>query len=51
MWDMQLCMLRRLKRKQPARQPPQSERLLRLYWATHDDVRDAVREPSRREAA
>jgi hypothetical protein len=39
---MQLRLFRRSKRKKkPARRPADSERLMRLYWATHDDVRDA----------
>jgi hypothetical protein len=48
---MVLRVFQRSKRKKPAPRPADSERLMRIYWATHDDVRDVVREPSRREAA
>jgi hypothetical protein len=41
---VQLLAFRRLKWKEkPAPQPAEPDRLLRLYWATYDDVRRALR--------
>jgi hypothetical protein len=40
---MKLRVLPWSKRKKPAPSPADPNRLLRLYWATHDGVRDARR--------